>query len=52
MNGFKIFLLLVLVVWHMASTAFFGWNYLPQSGEEFVCDGLLIVGLLVVVWGR
>jgi len=39
--------LFILIIWHMASTQHFGGNLLPESSNEYICDGMLILGLLV-----
>lgn len=35
-------LLLALSFWFI-ETNYFGWNFLPSSPEELICDGLVLV---------
>ncbi len=43
----KHIILFLLILWHVSTTKYFGWNFLPQSADEYICDGIMIVGLLV-----
>ena len=40
MNG-KIFF--IAVFFGLVETAFFGWNFFPQSAAEVVCDGITMI---------
>jgi len=37
----------------LIETAYFGWNVLPQSGAEVVCDGITaLLSAMSVIWRR
>jgi len=41
--------LLSLLFWY-SETKYFGWNALPQSPEEVICDGIaILIGALSLV---
>lgn len=46
-NNYKWLVLTGLVVW-VVSTAYFGWNATPQSGQEGVLD---TVSWVAIIWG-
>ena len=31
------------VIFGLAETAYFGWNFSPKSPEEMICDGITLV---------
>lgn len=38
----------LLMFWHISATGYFGWNYLPESGDEILCDGLFVIGMILI----
>ena len=47
----KIILSILLMGWHLHATAFYGWNWTPQSTGEYIVDGICILGLCIL-WGN
>lgn len=47
----KILITIFFFVWHIASTGFFGWNVMAESADEFIIDGIFLVGM-AILWGK
>lgn len=43
---------IVAVFFGFAETAYFGWNMLPGSPEEMICDGITMVLLVMAFMSR
>ena len=39
----SITIFLSAMLFGLAETAYFGWNWLPKSGAEVICDGITLV---------
>lgn len=44
----RVLLFFALIGWHLLTTQYFGWNLLPQSEAELICDGMFIIGLILL----
>jgi len=42
---------LLALLFAIASNAYFGWNWTPQSDAEVICDGIVFLLVAVAVVG-
>ncbi|MCP5094944.1 MAG: hypothetical protein GY943_05265 [Chloroflexi bacterium] len=38
-------------VWHIAATGYFGWNFVAESADEILVDGIALLGM-AILWGK
>jgi len=46
------YILAIAVIYGFWQTAFFGWNALPSSDAEIVCDGITVLILALAFRGK
>jgi hypothetical protein len=50
-KSMKILITIMFLIWHIGASGFFGWNVMPESADEFIIDGILLVGM-AILWGK
>lgn len=45
-----LFASIVLLVWAWMYNSYFGHNWLPQSDAEVICDGITVIGILLLLF--
>ena len=48
----RLMMLILAVTFWWQETAYFGWNFRPESPEELICDGIvsLMLTVLLATW--
>lgn len=47
----KLWALVVLLVYCWSYNSYFGHNWMPKSGEEAICDGIAVLGYILILMG-
>lgn len=44
-----IYSIIWIVIWVISFNSYFGWNWIPKSDAELICDGLTVLMVIITI---